>query len=222
MATESGPSKTSKLCNRRKDLEMKYAILGSGAIGTALARRFAARRIDVSLANARGPESLAGLVGELGSKVKPVSAAEALQADIVILAIPFDAVSDATKGADWGGRIVVDATNAIDLPSFAPRDLNGRLSTEVVAGAVSGARVVKAFNTLPAAILGADPAALGGRRVLFVSSDDASARAAVVDLIERLGFAAVDLGRIAEGGRAQQFGGGVVAKDLIQLGGNQV
>ena len=198
---------------------MTYAILGSGAIGAALARRFVAGRIDVSLANARGPESLAGLVEELGSKVKPVAAAAALQADIVILAIPFDAVPDATKGVDWGGRIIVDATNAIDLPSFAPRDLNGRLSTEVIAGTVSGAHVVKAFNTLPASILGADPSVLGGRRVLFVSGDDASARAAVIDLVERLGFAAVDLGGIAEGGRAQQFGGGVAAKDLIQLGG---
>jgi predicted dinucleotide-binding enzyme len=197
---------------------MTYAILGSGAIGTALARRFVAKGIDVSLANARGPRSLAGLVGELGSKVKPVSAAEALRADIVILAIPFDAVPNATKDADWSGRIVVDATNAIDLPTFAPRDLKGLLSTQVIAGAVPGARVVKAFNTLPAAILGADPAALGGRRVLFVSSDDASARATLVDLVERLGFAAVDLGRIAEGGRAQQFGGGVAGKDFIQLG----
>jgi predicted dinucleotide-binding enzyme len=198
---------------------MAYSILGSGAIGTALARRFVARGIDVSIANARGPESLAGLIGELGSKLKPVTTAKALQADVVILAIPFDAVPDATKGAHWGGRIVVDATNAIDLPSFAPRDLNGRPSTKVIAGVVAGARVVKAFNTLPAAILGADPAALGGRGVLFVSSDDASARSIVVDLVERLGFAAVDLGGIAEGGRAQQFGGGVVGKDLIQVSG---
>ena len=103
---------------------MKYSILGSGAIGTALARRFAARRIDVSRANAGGPDSLAALIGEVGSKVLPVSAAEALQAEIVILVIPFDAVADATKGVDWDGRNVVDATNAIDLPSFAPRDLS--------------------------------------------------------------------------------------------------
>jgi predicted dinucleotide-binding enzyme len=198
---------------------MKYSILGSGAIGTALARRFAARGIGVSLANARGPESLAALVGELGSIVAPVSAAEALQAEIVILAIPFGAAPDATKGVDWNGRIVVDATNAIDLPSFTPSDLNGRLSTEVIASAVPRARVVKAFNTIPAAILASEPAVFGGRRVLFVSGDDASARGAVVDLVERLGFAAVDLGHIAEGGRAQQFGGGVVGKDLIQLGG---
>jgi predicted dinucleotide-binding enzyme len=197
---------------------MKYAILGSGAIGTALARRFAAKGIDVALANTKGPESLAGLVGELGSTVKPVTAAAALRADMVILAIPFDAVPDAVKGVDWGSRIVVDATNAIDFPAFTPRDLKGRMSTQVVADAVSGARVVKAFNTLFAALLGVDPAVPGGRRVLFVSSDDASARTAVVDLVERLGFAAVDLGGIAEGGRAQQFGGGVAGKEFVQLG----
>jgi predicted dinucleotide-binding enzyme len=197
---------------------MTFAILGSGAIGSALARRFAAGKIDVRLANTKGPESLAGLVRELGSVVKPVTAAEALRADMVILAIPFDAVPHAVKGVAWDSRIVVDATNAIDFPAFTPRDLGGRLSTEIVADAVPGARVVKAFNTLPAAILAADPVASGGRRVLFVSGDDTSARRAVTDLVERIGFAAVDLGRIAEGGRAQQFGGGVATRNLVQLG----
>jgi predicted dinucleotide-binding enzyme len=196
---------------------MTYAILGSGAIGAALARRFAAAGIDVSIANTKGPESLAGLIGELGSVVKAETATEALRADIVILAIPFDAVPDAVKGVKWGSRIVVDATNAIDLPAFTPRDLKGRPSTQVIADAVPGARVVKAFNTLFAARLGEDPAAAGGRRVLFVSGDDVSAQAAIVDLVERLGFAAIDLGGIAEGGLAQQFGGGVAGKDLVQL-----
>lgn len=197
---------------------MEYAILGSGAIGTALARRFVASGIEVSVANTKGPESLAALVGELGSLVKPVTSAEALLAELVILAIPFDAVPDAVKGVEWGSRIVVDATNAIDFPAFTPRDLKGRLSTQIVADAVPGARVVKAFNTLFAALLGADPAVVGGRRVLFVSGDNIPARAAVVDLVNRLGFAAVDLGGIAEGGRAQQFGGGVSGKEFIQLG----
>ncbi len=197
---------------------MTYAILGSGAIGTALARRFAAKGIEVSLANTKGPASLTDLVGELGSLVKPVTSAEALLADVVILAIPFDAVPEAVKGVEWGGRIVVDATNAIDFPAFTPRDLKGRLSTQIVADAAPGARVVKAFNTLFAALLGADPAVPGGRRVLFVSGDDASARTAVVDLIERFGFAAVDLGGLAEGGRAQQFGGGASGKEFVQIG----
>ena len=125
---------------------MTYAILGSGAIGTALARRFAAKGIEVSLANTKGPASLTDLVGELGSLVKPVTSAEALLADVVILAIPFDAVPEAVKGVEWGGRIVVDATNAIDFPAFTPRDLKGRLSTQIVAETVSGARVVKSLQ----------------------------------------------------------------------------
>jgi predicted dinucleotide-binding enzyme len=197
---------------------MNYAILGSGAIGTALARRFVAKSIDITIANTKGPQSLAGLVSELGPIVTPVTASEALQADVVILATPFDAVRDAVKGVEWERRIVVDATNAIDFPAFSPRDLKGRLSTQIVADAVPRARVVKAFNTLAATILGADPVAHGGRRVLFVSSDDPSARLAIVDLVDRLGFAAVDLGGIAEGGRAQQFGGGVSGKEFVQLG----
>jgi hypothetical protein len=197
---------------------MTYAILGSGAIGTALARRFVAKGIDIAIANTKGLESLAGLVRELGSNVTPVTASEVLQAEVVILAVPFDAVQNAVKDVEWDSRIVVDATNAVDLPAFTPRDLKGRLSTEIVADAVPGARVVKAFNTLQAATLGADPAVLGGRRVLFVSGDDPSARLAVVDLVERLGFAAVDLGGIAEGGRAQQFGGGISGKEFVQLG----
>jgi 8-hydroxy-5-deazaflavin:NADPH oxidoreductase len=197
---------------------MNYAILGSGAIGSALTRRFVAKNIDIAIANTKGPQSLAGLVSELGPTVRPVTASEALQADVVILAIPFDAVRDAVKGVEWERRIVVDATNAIDFPAFSPRDLKGRLSTQIVADAVPGARVVKAFNTLAATILGADPVAHGGRRVLFVSSDDPSARLAIVDLVAHLGFAAVDLGGIAEGGRVQQFGGGVSGKEFVQLG----
>jgi len=94
---------------------MKYAIVGSGEIGSALARRFVARGIAVSIANTKGPESLAGLAGKLGSLVKPMTSEEALQADAVILAIPFDAVPEAVKGVEWGGRIVIDATNAIRL-----------------------------------------------------------------------------------------------------------
>jgi len=204
--------------DNRKGQNMEYAIMGSGAIGSALARRFVAGKIEVAVANSKGPESLATLVHELGPLVKPVTTAEALRAEVVILAIPFDAVPDAVNGVEWSGRIVVDATNAIDFPAFKPRDLNGRLSTQIVTDAVPGARVVKAFNTLPAASLGAEPSVSGGRRVLFVSGDDAQARGVIVALIERLGFAAVDLGVIAEGGRAQQFGGGVAAKEFVLLG----
>src|SRR5258708_4356950 len=142
---------------------MTYAIIGSGAIGHALATRFASKGIAVKIANSRGVDSLTDLARKLGPNIEPVSVREALRADIVLLAVPFDAVRDALGGgAPWNGRIVVDATNAIDFPAFTPRDLGGRPSSAVVADAASGARVVKAFNTLLASVLEADPAQEGG------------------------------------------------------------
>lgn len=197
-------------------MTIRYAILGSGAIGGSIARRSVAAGVSVSIANNRGPESLADLVAELGPLAEAVTAADALSAEIVILALPFDAVPEAVRGIAWGDRIVVDATNAIDFPAFTPRDLDGRLSTDIVADAVPGARVVKAFNTLAAELLGQDPRAEGRRRVLFLSGNDEAARQSVAALIEKLGFSPVDLGTLPDG-HAQQFGGGLAARNFVQI-----
>jgi predicted dinucleotide-binding enzyme len=156
---------------------MTYSIVGSGAIGSALAGHFASKGIEVLLANNRGPGSLTDIVGKLGSKVKAATVEESVLADVVILAVPFPAIPDAVSSiSDWGGRIVIGATNAVDRPAFTPTNLGGRLSSEIVAEAVSGARVVKAFNTLAAAALASNPAEAGGRRVIFMSSDEAEKR----------------------------------------------
>ncbi|MBK1868490.1 NADPH-dependent F420 reductase [Aestuariivirga sp. YIM B02566] len=198
---------------------MTYSIIGSGRIGAAVARQFARAGLDILIANKRGAESLADLVRELRPHVKPAPLAEVLAADIVFLAVPYDAIGTVTSGvADWKGRIVIDATNAIDYPAFTPRDLGGRPSSDIVAAALKGARVVKAFNTLPAAILAQDPIEGPGRRVLFVSGDDAAANAEVAGLIEKLGFAPILLGKLAEGGRLQQFGAPLVAQNFIKAG----
>lgn len=109
------------------------------------------------------------MAGKLGNNIKPTSIKDAAKADVIILAVPFGSVSEAVSGiSDWTGRVVIDATNAIDFPAFTPKDLRGRLSTEIVAEAVPGAHVVKAFNTLPAAVLATDPVKDGGNRVVFV------------------------------------------------------
>jgi 8-hydroxy-5-deazaflavin:NADPH oxidoreductase len=195
---------------------MSFAILGSGAIGRALATRFARAEIDVSIATRGGPSAAAELARELGPHVAAAAMKDALQADIVLLAIPFTSIRDAVSEAPpWQGRIVVDATNAIDFPAFTPTDLGGRPSTEVVADAVPAARVVKAFNTLPAATLGAEPARDGARRILFLSGNDAAANADVAALIRRLGFAAIDLGRLDGGGLLQQFAGPLTNKNAF-------
>ena len=196
---------------------MSIAIIGSGAIGRALATRFARRAMAVSITTRGESSSLADLVRELSPYVTPTSIREGLRASIVLLAVPFLAVRDlASAAAGSGERIVVDATNAIDFPKFTPTDLGGRPSTQVVGELLQASRVVKAFNTLPAALLAADPEVSEGRRVLFLSGDDASANAEISALIERIGFAPIDVGKLAEGGRLQQFGGPLTLKNLLQ------
>lgn len=196
---------------------MTYAIIGSGAIGSALARRFSSRGIPVSIANTRGPASLLTLAEELGESVQPAEMADALNADVVILAVPFGAVGDAVAAApDWNGRIVIDATNAIDFSDFSPADLGGRASSDIVVEQVPGAALVKAFNTLPAAVLAQDPEHPAGRRTLFISSDDEEAGGTVAILADRLGFAPIFLGPISKGGALQQFGGPLVGHSFLK------
>lgn len=195
---------------------MTYAILGSGAIGQAIAGQFARKGIPVMLANSRGATSLVEQARALGPEVEAVSAAQALAADVLILAVPFVAIPAAVHHAGaWSGRIVVDASNAIDFPAFTPSDLGGRPSSEVVADLLPGARLVKAFNTLPAALLAADPVEPLGRRVLFVSGNHPDANGDVARLIERLGYAVIDLGKLGEGGLLQQFGGPLTVHSLL-------
>jgi hypothetical protein len=144
---------------------------------------------------------------------------EAAQPEIVLLALPWRRLPEAvSKVPDWEGRIVIDATNPIGAPDFTIADLGGRTSSEVVADLVPGAHLVKAFNTLRSDILAADPSEAGGRRVIFFSGDHGRAKAEVGRLIDRLGFAGIDLGGLAVGGRLQQFPGGPLATlNLISL-----
>lgn len=196
---------------------MTYAIIGSGAIGAALARQFARTNTPVKIANTRGPASLSALAAELGSAVQPVELSGAIEADALFLAVPYAAVGAvAAAHADWTGKIIIDATNAINFADFSPADLGGRLSSDMVAQAFRGAHLVKAFNTLPAAVLARDPGSADGKRTIFLSSNQDGAAAAVGRLIDALGFAPVNLGRIDEGGRLQHFGGPLMVHSLIK------
>ncbi|MFZ6757438.1 NADPH-dependent F420 reductase [Undibacterium sp. Ji50W] len=190
---------------------MKIAIIGAGAIGSAIARKLARNGIPASIANSRGPQSLLALTNELGPHITAVSAKEAAQADVVFVAVNWDRLPAALKDVGpWNGRILIDANNAVEVPSYQAVDLGGRASSEVVADLAPGARVVKAFNHLIANVLEADPQADGGRRVLFLAGQDADAKKVVADLAARLGFAPIDLGGVNEG-RQLQFPGGALA-----------
>jgi 8-hydroxy-5-deazaflavin:NADPH oxidoreductase len=191
---------------------MAYAIIGSGHIGSAIAGHFARVGLEAMIANTRGPESLADLVSALSGKVQAVSLVQALRAEIIFLAIPFPALQDfASAVGNLAGKIVIDTTNA-------HMDLGGRLSSDLVAETLPGAVIVKAFNQLSASILASDPSAHGGRRVMFVSSNDTAASAKVAQLASTLGFAPIQLGRLNAGGRLLQFEGGpLVLHNLIEL-----
>jgi hypothetical protein len=139
---------------------MKCAIIGSGQIGTALARIFARRNVEVGIANSRGPETLKFLVKETGPTVQPVSVKEAHQAEVIFLAVPFTSHKEvAEEFEQWNDKILVDVTNALHV---APQALAGRLSSEIVAEAFVGARLVKAFNHLPADSAARDQPVLAG------------------------------------------------------------
>lgn len=199
---------------------MKYAIIGSGKIGSALARIFARKNIEVAIANSRGPDTLASLAKELGPGVVPQSVQDAHQAEIIFLAVPYSAHKDIAKQfKDWNGKIVVDATNAFHV---APRELQDRLSSEVVAEAFARARVVKAFNHLPAQQLGTNPSVDGQRQVIFVSSKDTDASATVAALVTQLGFVPIELGRLDQGGVPLHVvggkPGGLLLQNLVKLG----
>ena len=195
---------------------MTYSIIGSGKVGTALAGHFARAGIDVAIANTRGPDTLAALAKELGEKVTPKTLQEALKADIVIFAIPFQAYREiARETTDWNGKIVIDAMNPYGVPL---EELGGIPSSDVVAAALPGAKVVKAFNQLPAAVLASNPSQHEGRRVVFVASNDNDASATVAGLAEQFGFAPILLGKIAEGGLLLQLTGPLILKNLIKLG----
>ena len=184
---------------------MRYAIVGFGAVGQALGSMFARKGIEVAVASRRAPEALAPRAKAIGQTIVPKTLADALEADVILLAVPFWQHREVAKArASWEGKTVIDVTNAYGV---AVEDLGGLPSSAVVAKALPGARLVKAFNHLGARTLAADPAGCGGRRVIFVSSDDEAAAAPVRTLVEQLGFAAIWLGKLAEGGALVQARG---------------
>lgn len=198
---------------------MNIAIIGAGAIGTAIARLLARNGITASIANSRGPQSLSALTDELGPHIKAVSVSEAAQADLVFLAVNWQRIPTALKElGPWNQRILIDANNAVDSATLKAVELGGRPSSAVVAELAPGARVVKAFNHLFAAVLAGDPQAEGGRRVLFLSGEDADSKKTVSELITRLGFAAIDLGDLNQGRAAQFPGGALPALNLVKFG----
>ena len=198
---------------------MSYSIIGFGNIGQALAKAFARKGIEVSVATTRDPESFAADAAAIGPTIIPKKLADAVKADIIFLAVRFGSHPDVAKALPtWQGKTIVDVTNAYGVP---PEDLGGQPSSRFVAQAFTGGRLVKGFNHLIAAILDQDPAVHGGRRVVFLASDDDRAAAGIGALAEDLGFSPIKLGGLSEGGMLVQARGNswgqLVFKDLVKF-----
>src|SRR5712672_3600919 len=197
---------------------MSIGIIGAGGLGSNAARLRAKSGISATIANSRGPQSLAGLVKELGPSIKAGTVKEAASADIVLVAVRWVDLEKALRPLPaWNGRIVIDGTNPVaflDPESPEARDpgnplaaygikaidLQGQASSEVLAKFLPGARVIKAFNHLQVELLPL-PRTANGQRVLFYSGDDADAKTRVAALIAQLDFLGVDLGPLGVGGR---------------------
>jgi predicted dinucleotide-binding enzyme len=214
---------------------MTIGIIGSGALGSNVARALAKKGIRAIISNRRGPDSLAALAQELGPFIQAGTVAEAASADIVLAAVRWvDAEKVLRALPAWNGRIVIDGTNPVEfldpdspdakdpgnpLAAYGIKavDLGGKYSSEVFAQFVPGARVVKAFNHLDVNVLH-QPEVAGGQRVLFYSGDDAAAKAEVRKLIEATGFCPVDLGALDVGGRLAELPfGPLAAQNFIRI-----
>jgi predicted dinucleotide-binding enzyme len=198
---------------------MSYAIIGFGQIGHALARTFARKGIEVSVATTRDPRSFAADAAAIGPQVIPATLAEAVKADVIFLAVRFESHLDVAKALPtWKGKTIVDVTNTYGV---SPEEMGGPSSSRVVAQAFTGARLVRGFNHLVAAVLEQDPAVHGGRRVVFLASDDDGAAAEIGALAETLGFAPIQLGGLSEGGLLVQTRGKswgqLIFKDLVKF-----
>ena len=198
---------------------MSYAIIGFGKIGQALAKSFARSGIEVSIATTRDPASFAAAAAAIGPEIVPTTLAEAAKADTVFLAVRFESHPDVAKALpNWQGKTIVDVTNAYGV---SPEDLGGQPSAKVVAQAFAGGRLVKGFNHLVANVLDQHPVVHGGRRVVFLSSDDDGAAAEIGALAKNLGFAPIQLGGLSAGGLLVQARGNswghLIFKDLVKF-----
>ena len=195
-------------------------VIGSGAVGRAVATRALSARIPVVIGNSRGPNTLKELVCELGEGASAGTVAQAADADLVVVAIPFVKVPELVgEVPDWSGRVVVDATN--QFAQYEPTysgfvDLGDETGSEWVARHLSGATVIKAFNAMHAEYIMADPRHHDGRQVLFFAGDDDAVNAEFAAFGEALGFAPVPVGGLREGGRLMQLGGPLSALHVIK------
>ena len=197
---------------------MRIAIVGTGHIGSTLARHFVDSGYDVVVSNSRGPESLVDLVEELGPHASAATAEEAVRSgDLVVVSVPLKNYRD-VPSEGIGDKVVIDTMNYFPDRdgTFAALESGKTGSSEMLAERLGSRRVVKVFNTIVWDRLrdGGKPEGSSDRIALPVSGDDDEAKAVVSQLVSAIGFEPVDVGSLAEAGRKQQPGGPLFSADL--------
>ena len=190
---------------------MRFGTIGAGTIGKALSRHAIKAGYPVTLSNSRGPDTLVDLVAELGPLASSGTIAQAAEADVVFLAVPWTEIPAAIDGLpNWNNRILVDTTNVLTYSTgtLVPIDLGDQTGSEITAEHAPGARVIKAFNTLHAKYIEPDPHHAAGRQVVFYAGDDTEAKGTFDALLNEFGFAPIDIGALRDGGRLMDVSGG--------------
>lgn len=196
-------------------------IIGSGLVGRAIARHAAANGYEVVMASTKPVHELQASLQSEGLAVRAVDVAAAANSDLIVLALPFarlEALAEAVPV--WTGKTVIDATNqfATFNPYRGRADTEGLTGSEWVAKVLSGATVIKAFNAMFGQYIAARPRHAEGRQIVFLAGDPSRAKSAVIDLIAGLGFAPVDLGGLADGGRLIQLDGPLNGVNALRQG----
>lgn len=181
-------------------------LIGSGNIGSQLARLATGLGHAVVVSNSRGPQTLVDLVAELGDSARAGTPDEAAEADVVVVSVPLHAIG-AVPVEPLAGKVVVDTTNYYwQRDGHVPElDAEQLTSSELLQRHLPESHVVKAFNHIEAAALTehAQPAGTPDRRALVVAGDHADARATVARLVDAFGFDPVEVDALAETWRIQ-------------------
>ncbi len=196
-------------------------LIGSGHVGSQLARLAVQHGYEVVVSNSREPETLKDLVDELGERARAGTPAEAAAGDLVIVAMPLSQIHSLPFD-ELAGKIVIDTSNYFPRRDGEIGVLEDETTTvsEMLQALLPKSHVVKAFSHITAGDLTTDPEPVDSptRRALTVAGDDPSARDRVAALINEFGFDAVDLGMLEEGWRVQRdtpaFG---VRLDVVEL-----
>ena len=198
---------------------MKIGIIGAGNIGSAVAELFTKADHEVVISNSRGPQTLDDLVEKLGDNASAGTVDEARDfGDVVVVTIPLKAIT-ALPANGWENKLVIDTNNYYPDRDgkIADLDSGATTSSELLENQLPGARIVKGFNTIWSEHLktqGDKDLPLDERRAIFIAGDDSGAKETVAKLIEDIGYAAIDTGFLAEGGKSQQPGSPVYNKEL--------